>query len=130
MIEIAMNHRIQRVVEPCYTAASLKSGLLEVLATPIMIAWMEECCMECVQSRLEEGESTVGTLVNVTHEAPTPVGGAVTINCFLRQVDGRRLVFAVEASDQSGIIGRGSHERFIVDSVKFQAKCDKKKENR
>ena len=127
MIEIGMNHRITRTVEAGYTAASLKSGLLEVLATPIMIAWMEECCMDCVQPRLEEGQSTVGTLLNVTHEAPTPVGNDVTVNCFLRQVDGRRLVFAVEASDKDGIIGRGSHERFIVDSVKFQAKCDKKK---
>jgi predicted thioesterase len=93
-----------------------------------MIAWMEECCMECVQPKLEEGFGTVGTLVNVTHEAPTPVGCEVTINCFLRQVDGRRLVFAVEASDKGGIIGRGSHERFIVDGTKFQAKCDKKKD--
>lgn len=128
MIEIGMNHQLERTVEPGLTAASLRSGLLEVLATPIMIAWMEECCMECVQPKLEEGFGTVGTLVNVTHEAPTPVGGKVTVNCFLRQVDGRRLVFAVEASDRGGIIGRGSHERFIVDNVKFQAKCDKKKE--
>ena len=87
MIEIGMNHRIERIVEPAYTAASLKSGLLEVLATPIMIAWMEECCMECAQTKLEEGFGTVGTLINVTHEAPTPVGGTVTVNCFLRQVD-------------------------------------------
>ena len=128
MIEIGMTHRTVRTVEPNLTAASLKSGLLEVLATPIMIAWMEECCMECVQPQLDEGFGTVGTLVNVTHEAPTPVGGEVTISCFLRQVDGRRLVFAVEASDKGGIIGRGTHERFIVDGQKFQAKCDKKKE--
>ena len=129
MLEIGMNHKILRTVQPQYTAASLKSGLLEVLATPIMIAWMEECCMDCVQPRLEEGQSTVGTLLNVTHEAPTPVGNDVTVNCFLRQVDGRRLVFAVEASDKGGIIGRGSHERFIVNGAKFQEKCDKKKEN-
>ena len=127
MLEIGMNHKTLRTVEPQYTAASMKSGLLEVLATPIMIAWMEECCMECVQPQLDEGFGTVGTLVNVTHEAPTPVGGEVTISCFLRQVDGRRLVFAVEASDKGGIIGRGTHERFIVDGQKFQAKCDKKK---
>jgi predicted thioesterase len=57
-------------VEPAYTAATLKSGLLEVLATPIMIAWMEECCMECVQPKLEEGFGTVGTLVNVTTKPP------------------------------------------------------------
>ena len=127
MLEIGMTNKTLRTVVPEFTAAALKSGLLEVLATPIMIAWMEECCMECVQPQLDEGFGTVGTLVNVTHEAPTPVGGEVTISCFLRQVDGRRLVFAVEASDKGGIIGRGSHERFIVDSVKFQAKCDKKK---
>lgn len=128
MLEIGMTHSITRTVEPGYTAASLKSGLLEVLATPIMIAWMEECCMDCVQAKLEEGFGTVGTLVNVTHEAPTPVDGRVTVSCCLRQVDGRRLVFAVEASDKGGIIGRGTHERFVVDGAKFQAKCDKKKE--
>ena len=127
MLEIGMTNKTLRTVVPEFTAAALKSGLLEVLATPIMIAWMEECCMECVQSKLEEGFGTVGTLVNVTHEAPTPVGGQVTVSCFLRQVDGRRLVFAVEASDKGGIIGRGTHERFIVDGAKFQAKCDKKK---
>ena len=128
MLEIGMTNTTLRTVVPEFTAAALKSGLLEVLATPIMIAWMEECCMECVQPQLDEGFGTVGTLVNVTHEAPTPVGGEVTISCFLRQVDGRRLVFAVEASDKGGIIGRGTHERFIVDGQKFQAKCDKKKE--
>jgi predicted thioesterase len=128
MLEIGMTNKTLRTVVPEFTAAALKSGLLEVLATPIMIAWMEECCMECVQPQLDEGFGTVGTLVNVTHEAPTPVGGEVTISCFLRQVDGRRLVFAVEASDKGGIIGRGTHERFIVDGQKFQAKCDKKKE--
>jgi predicted thioesterase len=127
MLEIGMTNKTLRTVVPEFTAAALKSGLLEVLATPIMIAWMEECCMECVQPQLDEGFGTVGTLVNVTHEAPTPVGGEVTISCFLRQVDGRRLVFAVEASDKGGIIGRGTHERFIVDGQKFQAKCDKKK---
>ena len=128
MLEIGMTNKTLRTVVPEFTAAALKSGLLEVLATPIMIAWMEECCMECVQPQLDEGFGTVGTLVNVTHEAPTPVGGEVTISCFLRQVDGRRLVFAVEASDKGGIIGRGTHERFIEDGQKFQAKCDKKKE--
>ena len=128
MLEIGMTNKTLRTVVPEFTAAALKSGLLEVLATPIMIAWMEECCMECVQPQLDEGFGTVGTLVNVTHEAPTPVGGEVTISCFLRQVDGRRLVFAVEASDKGGIIGRGTHERFIVDGAKFQAKCDKKKD--
>ena len=128
MIEIGMTNQIKRAVQPEWTAASMKSGLLEVLATPVMIAWMEECCMDCVQPELETGCSTVGTQLNVSHEAPTPVGAEVTVNCFLREVDGRRLCFAVEAADKGGIIGRGTHERFIVDSVRFQQKCDRKKE--
>lgn len=128
MIEIGMTNQIKHTVQPEWTAASMKSGLLEVLATPVMIAWMEECCMDCVQPELEAANSTVGTQLNVSHEAPTPVGAEVTVSCFLRQVDGRRLYFAVEAADKGGIIGRGTHERFIVDSVRFQQKCDRKKE--
>lgn len=128
MIEIGMTNQIKRTVQPEWTAVSMKSGLLEVLATPVMIAWMEECCMDCVQPELEAANSTVGTQLNVSHEAPTPVGAEVTVSCFLRQVDGRRLCFAVEAADKGGIIGRGTHERFIVDSVRFQQKCDRKKE--
>ena len=80
MIEIGMTNQIKRTVQPEWTAASMKSGLLEVLATPVMIAWMEECCMDCVQPELEAANSTVGTQLNVSHEAPTPVGAEVTVS--------------------------------------------------
>ena len=65
--------------------------------------------MDCVQPELEAANSTVGTQLNVSHEAPTPVGAEVTVSCFLRQVDGRRLCVAVDAADTGGIIGRGTH---------------------
>lgn len=126
MLEIGTANTEIRTVLPRHTAARLGSGTLEVLATPMMIAWMEECCLNCVQPGLAEGQTTVETAVNVTHEAPTPVNGEVRVACVLRAVDGRRLTFAVEASDSSGIIGRGSHERFIVDARRFQEKCDAK----
>ncbi|MBR5390152.1 MAG: thioesterase family protein [Clostridia bacterium] len=126
MLNIGLTYTLTHTVLPENTARSLKSGALDVLATPVMIAWMEECCLVCVQPQLEDGKTTVGTAVNVTHEAPTPVNGQVTTACFLRNIDGRRLTFAVEATDGSGIIGRGSHERFIVDARRFQEKCDAK----
>ncbi|MBQ7492657.1 MAG: thioesterase family protein [Clostridia bacterium] len=126
MLEIGNANTELRTVLPQHTAAHLNSGTLEVLATPMMIAWMEECCLHCVQPCLAEGQTTVGTAVSVTHEAPTPLNGQVKIACVLRSVDGRRLTFAVEASDSSGIIGRGSHERFIVDARRFQEKCNAK----
>lgn len=129
MLEIGKSFTMTHTVEPHQTAAAMKSGALNVLATPILVAFLEECCLECVKPYLEEGMTTVGTAVNITHEAPTPVGGKVTAQCFLRAVDGRKLSFSVEASDGSGIIARGTHERFIVDSLKFQKKCDQKKEN-
>ncbi len=127
MLELGRTHQFIRTVAPGNTANALKSGNLEVLATPVMIAWMEECCLECVRPELEPGMTTVGTQVNVTHEAPTPVEGSVLIRCRLDEMEGRRLTFSVEASDSAGLIGRGIHERFIVDGQRFQAKCDRKR---
>lgn len=122
-MEPGMTHTMSMTVEPQMTASSMKSGALAVFATPIMIAMMENVCMECVAPSLPEGQSTVGTLVNVTHEAPTPVGAEVHFSCTLREIDRRRLVFDVVAEDGMGVIGRGIHERFIVDSEKFEQKC-------
>ncbi|MBP5644736.1 MAG: dihydrolipoamide acyltransferase, partial [Bacteroidales bacterium] len=75
---------------------------------------------------LDEGQGTVGTLVNVTHSAATPVGMRVWCDSELVEVDRRRLVFSVKAYDECGPIGEGTHERFVIDSAKFQAKIDAK----
>ncbi len=108
------------------TAAAMGSGELQVFATPAMIALMEKASYESVAKELEPGQGTVGTLMNVKHTAATPVGMEVTATSELVEVDRRRLVFHVEAFDERGMIGEGTHERFIIDNEKFQKKADEK----
>lgn len=108
------------------TAAAVGSGMLEVFATPMMIALMEKTACESVAPYLEEGSGTVGTELNVKHVAATPIGMQVTCETELVEVDGRRLVFRVKASDEAGLIGEGTHERFIINNEKFQSKANGK----
>ncbi len=113
-------------VEEKNTAKVMGSGTLDVLATPVMIAWMEKTAWESVQPFLEEGQATVGICMDVHHDAPTPVGMSVTVESELIQVDGRRLIFEVRARDEKDEIGSGRHERFVIDSEKFQKKANEK----
>ena len=108
------------------TAAAVGSGLLDVFATPQMIALMEATASESVAPYLDEGSTSVGTLVNVSHVAATPVGMTVRCESELIEVEGRKLVFTVKAYDECGLIGEGNHERFIVFSEKFMAKTNAK----
>ena len=108
------------------TAQALGSGSLAVLATPAMVALMEKTARLSVAPYLEEGQSTVGTLVNVKHLAASPVGMRITCKTELVDIDRRRLVFHVECSDEAGLIGEGEHERFIIDEAKFMAKAEAK----
>ena len=108
------------------TAAAVGSGMLEVFATPMMIALMEKTACESVAPYLEEGSGTVGTELNVKHVAATPIGMQVTCETELVEVDGRRLVFHVKASDEAGLIGEGTHERFIINNEKLQSKANGK----
>ena len=116
-----------KVAENC-TAKAMGSGTLEVLATPMMIAMLEKAAWTAVQPYLEDGSGTVGTLMNVTHDAATPIGMQVTCTAELIEVAGRKLVFSVEAFDETGRIGGGTHERFIVWNQKFTDKTYKKLE--
>ncbi len=126
MITIGIKGHLERMVTEEVTAARIGSGLVKVFATPMMIALIEQTCYESVAPLLEAGQGTVGTLVNVTHSAATPVGMRVWCDSELVEVDRRRLVFEVKAYDECGLIGEGRHERFIIDSAKFQAKIDAK----
>ena len=126
MIPINTKGHIEQTVTPDLTAARIGSGLVEVFATPMMIALIEQTCLESVLPYLDEGQGTVGTLVNVTHSAATPVGMRVWCDSELVEVDRRRLVFSVKAYDECGLIGEGTHERFVIDTAKFQAKIDAK----
>ncbi len=105
------------------TAKTVGSGEIDVFATPMMIALIEEAAAACCKQFLEEGMTTVGTLVNVSHVAATPVGMAVRAEAEIAGVDGREITFTVKAYDEKGMIGEGQHKRFIVKTEKFRQKA-------
>ena len=106
------------------TAASVGAGGVEVFGTPMMIALMENAAWRAVADSLDEGDVTVGTVVNVRHLTATPLGQHVRAKAELIDIDGRRLVFNVEAYDEKRKIGEGQHERFIVNLERFKAGID------
>ena len=127
MLEPGIKNIIELTVTRDKCAGALGSGDLDVFATPAMIALMEETAWKSLVPYLEPGESTVGTALEVRHLSATPVGLKVRCETELTEVDRRRLVFTVKAFDECGPIGEGRHERFIIDTAKFQAKIDAKK---
>jgi len=126
MLETGIKGLQQVTADSSNSARTMRSGTLDVFATPAMIALMEETAWKSVADKLEEGCGTVGTALNVTHSAATPLGMTVTCESELIEIDGRRLVFQVTARDEAGVIGEGRHERFIVNNEKFQNKTNGK----
>ena len=106
------------------TAASVGAGGVEVFGTPMMIALMENAAWRAVVDNLDEGDVTVGTVVNVRHLAATPLGQQIRATAELIEIDGRRLVFNVEAYDENRKIGEGQHEQFIVNLERFIQRID------
>lgn len=104
------------------TAQTMKSGSLPVFATPSMCALMEEAACAALVGCLDPGMSSVGISLAITHSAPTALGAQVTATAQLIGFEDRKLTFSVEACDEHGLIGKGRHERFIIDSQKFMAK--------
>jgi len=107
-------------------ASATGSGAVDVFSTPNLVLLMEEASVEAVKDYLENGETTVGTMVNIRHLAATPPGLTVTATAVLTEVDGRRLVFEVSAHDGVDIVGQGTHERFVVHRAKFIEKSLRK----
>lgn len=107
-------------------ASSTGSGTVDVFSTPNLVLLIEEACVEAIKDYLIEGETTVGTLVDINHLAATPPGLHVTATGILTKVEGRRLVFQVEAYDNVEKVGEGTHERFLVNREKFTAKSLRK----
>lgn len=108
------------------TAAAVGSGLLNVYATPAMIALMEKAAVETIAPFLEKNYGSVGTKMNISHDSATLPGNVVTATAELTEIDGRRLVFKVSAQDKYSIIGQGVHERFIINNEKFMEKLKNK----
>lgn len=115
------------VVTEHNTAVAYGSGGVKVFATPAMIGLMEKAALTSVEPHLESGMTTVGTRVDVQHLAATPIGMKVTAVSELVAVEGKRLLFKVEAMDEVEVVGRGTHERYIVPEEKFLSRASAKK---
>ena len=126
MLEVGLTLEQSLIVTEQLTASNLGSGALPVYGTPYMIAFMEGTSRKCVQPYLEEGCGTVGTMVNIKHLAASPIGMKITCRATLIEVDRRRLLFEVKAYDDDGLIGEGTHERFIINNDKFMEKTTAK----
>ncbi len=129
MLNIGIKGHLEQTVTPEVTADRIGSGLVQVFATPMMIALVERTCNESVVPHLDAGQGTVGTHIDVSHCAATPVGMRVWCDSELVEIDRRRLLFRVKAYDECGLIGEGTHERFVIDTAKFQAKAEGKGKN-
>ena len=127
-IIVGLKGTVKETVNDNNTAAKVGSGSLQVFATPMMIALMEKASCVAINDYLDEGNTTVGTMVNVEHVAATPLGMEVTVTATVTAVEGRKISFSVEAFDEAGLIGKGTHDRFIVNAEKFTAKTNAKKQ--
>ena len=104
------------------TAIAHGSGSLPVLATPRLVALMENAAMLAVAPSLAEGETTVGSLISVSHLSPSAVGAEVAATAVLEQTEGRKLVFRLSAREGEKLVGEGTHVRYIVGAERFMAK--------
>ncbi|MDD6057941.1 MAG: thioesterase family protein [Clostridiales bacterium] len=128
MLEIGLKGEAAEVVSENNTAKAVKSGELDVYATPAMIALMEQAAYKSVAAELEDGQGTVGTSISVRHLAATPIGMKVTAKSKLAEIDGRRLVFVLEVWDEAVKIGEGIHERVLIQNEAFLTKANAKLE--
>ena len=125
-MKIGLKGRAETVVCCDNVAAKIGSGDQEVFATPWMIGLMEEAAQSSLLPYLEEGQSSVGTHLDVSHDSATPLGMKVWAESELIAIEGRKLSFEVAAYDECGLIGKGRHERFIINKDKFMSKVKSK----
>lgn len=118
-LKTGIRGKAELTVTPDETAASAGSGGLAVFSTPHMLALMENAAWSSVEPYMEDGRTTVGTHIDMVHLSASPAGAHITAESELVEIDRRRLVFKVAASDDAGPIGEGTHERFIIDKEKF-----------
>ena len=128
MILIGTKCQLEQTVTEELTAATVGSGLLPVFGTPFMAAMMENAAMTCLQNFLEEGQGSVGTHLEISHDAPTPIGMNVWAEAEITAVseNGKMVDFTVKAWDEKGPIGSGTHTRAIIKNDKVLAKCNAK----
>lgn len=123
-MQTGLSHTSTGEVTEQKTAVKVGSGDMEVLATPVMAAMMENAAMMAVRDSLQNGQTTVGSMIQTTHTKPTPVGATIKATATLTAIEGRKLTFSVKAEDQGGVIGEGTHIRYIVDKQRFLSKLN------
>jgi len=128
-LELEKSFWLEHFVADKDTAEAVGSGTLEVLATPVMITLMERAACTLLAGMLEEGQTSVGTSINVSHTVATPVGLTIETEAKIVSVQGRVITFAVSASDEAGEIGKGSHTRVIVDADQFIQKAKRRSQS-
>ena len=130
MIAIGTCCRLEQTVTPEYTAATIGSGMLEVFGTPYLCAMAEGAAQAALRPYLEQGQGSVGTHLDISHTAPTPLGMKVYVEAEITAVseNGKMVDFAIRAWDDKGPIGSGTHTRAIIDNERFLAKCNAKLE--
>lgn len=122
MIETGLTHTSELTVTDSVTAIAVGSGDMPVLATPMMMALMENAAMLAVMNELEEGQTTVGGHIESSHVKPSKIGDVVKAEAVVTKVDGRKIEFKIAAYCGETLIGEGTHLRFIVDRTKFLSK--------
>lgn len=123
-VHLGLTAKIDLTVATDDTAETMRSGDVPVLATPRLIALVEEAAVVAVAENLSEGETTVGMRVQLDHLAPTAVGTTVSASAKLEKVEGRRLTFSVSVSDTRGLVAAGKITRVIVERDRFMEKCN------
>ena len=125
MLELGVSLHRKRVVRRDDCISFLGADVRPSLSTPSMIKWMEYCCRDAIAPHLQEGHDSVGVRVCVDHLAATPMGQQVTYAATVAAVDGSKVRFDVEASDGTQVVGRGTHDRFVVNIRRFAARLRK-----
>lgn len=121
-MKIGQTYTSQLLVEERHLAINVGSGDLSVLATPVMVMLMENAAMKSVADTIADDETTVGAQVSVSHLRPTPLADTLNATATLVEIDGRKLTFRVIAEDSKGLVGEGTHVRYIVNRERFVSK--------
>ncbi len=109
----------KQMVPALFVGSTSFGSMPSVFATGFMVGLFEWCCTELLAQHLDEGEGSLGVVVNFTHDAATPPGMTVTVDCEIVEVDGKRVKFNVAGHDGMDKIGGGTHERFVINRAKF-----------
>ncbi len=128
-LQAGMTFELEHLVSDEVTAHRMGNEGFHVLATPIIFAWFEEAARMMAAANLETGQGTVGSMVTLKHLAATPVGMTVRVKATLREVDGRRLLFDLEAHDEKEKIAEGQNERYVVNLGKFSERVARKQKS-